>query len=126
MGDIIRKKKNGKVLGWYIRWVDLDGKRKQRASGQPTFAEAKRMLVEIEAKVARGRMGVPERDAKSILSISDLCERYLTEYDSPRIRNHDKWALQASDCVTPGAGSRSVRTPPATSTTTTPSGCAIG
>lgn len=94
MGEIIKRMKDGRFIGWYLRWVDLDGKRKQRASGQPTHAEAKRMLVEIEAKVARGRMGVPERDAKSILSISDLCERYLTEYDSPRIRNHDKWAYK--------------------------------
>lgn len=39
--------------------------------------------MEMKAKVARGRMGVPERDAKWILSMGDLCERYLTEYDSP-------------------------------------------
>ncbi len=63
MGDIIRKKKNGKVLGWYIRWVDLDGKRKQRASHQPTFALAKRLLLEIEARVARGQAGLIEPGA---------------------------------------------------------------
>ena len=60
MGEVIRKTKNGRPLGWYIRWVDLDGKRKTRASKQPTFAEAKRMLVEIEARVARGKLGVSD------------------------------------------------------------------
>ena len=44
MGEVIRKTKNGRALGWYIRWVDLDGKRKTRASKQPTFAEAKRKM----------------------------------------------------------------------------------
>ena len=61
LGDIIRKKKNGRFLGYYIRWVDLDGKRKQPASHQPSYALAKRMLVEIEARVARGHAGLVNR-----------------------------------------------------------------
>lgn len=54
MGEVIRRTKGGKFLGWYLRYVDADGKRKQRASKQPSYAEAKRMLVEIEARIARG------------------------------------------------------------------------
>ena len=47
MGEVIRKQKNGKFIGWYLRFVDVDGKRKQRASKQPTQAEARRMLIEL-------------------------------------------------------------------------------
>jgi hypothetical protein len=53
MGENVKKTKGGKFVGWYLRYVDIDGRRKQRASKQPTYAEAKRMLVEIEARIAR-------------------------------------------------------------------------
>ena len=43
MGDIVRKQKNGKFIGWYVRYIDLDGRRKQRASHQPTWALARRL-----------------------------------------------------------------------------------
>lgn len=59
MGDIIRKKKGSKDYGWYIRWTE-NGKRREKASRQPTYALARRMLVEIEARVARGEVGIPE------------------------------------------------------------------
>ena len=56
MGDIITKKRNGKDYGWYIRWTEK-GKRREKASHQPTYALARRMLLEIEARVARGLAG---------------------------------------------------------------------
>lgn len=87
LGDIIRKKKNGRFLGYYIRWVDLDGKRKQRASHQPSYALAKRMLVEIEARVARGHAGLCEPENRPKLLVSDLCARWLVEFGSPRIKD---------------------------------------
>lgn len=86
MGDIIRKKKNGKDLGWYIRWME-NGKRRQRASHQPTYALAKRMLLEIEARVARGMAGIIEPDARQQLTVAELCERFLKEYASPKIKD---------------------------------------
>ena len=94
MGEIIKKMKGDRFIGWYLRFVDLDGKRKQRASGQPTFAEAKRMLIEIEARIARGKLGVPERDRSTTLTVQDLTERFLAEYDSPRIRDVTRWAAK--------------------------------
>lgn len=94
MGEIIKKMKGDRFIGWYLRFVDLDGKRKQRASGQPTFAEAKRMLIEIEARIARGKLGVPERDSSTMLTVQDLTERFLAEYDSPRIRDVTRWAAK--------------------------------
>lgn len=86
MGDIIRKKKNGRDLGWYIRWTE-NGKRRQRASHQPTYVLAKRMLLEIEARVARGMAGIIEPDLRQQLTVSQLCERFLAEYSSPRLKN---------------------------------------
>ncbi len=94
MGEIIKKMKGERFIGWYLRFVDLDGKRKQRASGQPTFAEARRMLIEIEARIARGKLGVPERDAATTLTVQDLTERFLAEYDSPRIADVTRWAAK--------------------------------
>ena len=61
MGEVIKKVKGDRFIGWYLRFVDSDGKRKQRASGQPTHGQAKRMLTEIEARIARGTLGIPER-----------------------------------------------------------------
>src|SRR3990167_7514011 len=86
MGDIIRKKKNGKGLGWYIRWTE-NGKRRQLASHQPTYALAKRMLLEIEARVARGMAGIVEPDVNQQLTVSELCQRFLAEYAGPRVKD---------------------------------------
>ncbi len=86
MGDIIRKKKNGKDLGWYIRWSE-NGKRRQLASHQPTFALAKRMLLEIEARVARGMAGLIEPDLRQQMTVAELCDRFLKEYTSPRLKD---------------------------------------
>ena len=32
MGEVIKKTKDGRFIGWYLRFVDADRKRKQRAS----------------------------------------------------------------------------------------------
>ena len=92
MGEIIKKMKGERFIGWYLRFVDIDGKRKQRASRQPTFAQARRMLIEIEARIARGKLGVPEPDVAMTLTIAELTTRFLSEYDSPRIRDVTRWA----------------------------------
>jgi integrase len=86
MGDIVRMVRGGRFIGWYIRYKDVDGRRKQRASHQPSRLLAARMLVEIEARVARGKVGIdePERDG---VTVAELCERFLREFVSPRIKN---------------------------------------
>lgn len=86
MGDIIRKRKGGRELGWYIRWKE-GGKRRQLASHQPTYALAKRMLLEIEARVARGLTGLVEPDPHAEMTVAGLCERFLTDYASPRLKD---------------------------------------
>lgn len=88
MGDIVRKTRNGAFIGWYVRFVDVDGRRKQRASHQPSKAEARRYLVEIEARVARNKVGIPEPGAPpEQRTVTDLIERFLREFTSPKIKD---------------------------------------
>lgn len=87
MGDIVRVVRKGKFLGWYVRYRDSDGRRKQRASHQQSKAEARRFLLEVEARVARGLVGIPEPATAVEGTVADLCERYLREFTSPRIKD---------------------------------------
>jgi integrase len=87
VGEIIRKTKQGKFVGWYLRYIDADGKRKQRASRQPSHAEARRMLIEIEARVARGMVGIEERRPELALTVEELFTRFTTECHNPRCKN---------------------------------------
>ncbi len=88
MGDIVRWAGGGKFLGWYIRYRDVDGQSRQKASHQPTKALAGRMLLEIEARVARGMVGIPEAAPKvEPMSVAALCERFLGEFASPRVKD---------------------------------------
>lgn len=95
MGDILRKRKDGRELGWYIRWTE-NGRRIQRASHQPSYALAKRMLIEIEARVARGQAGLVEPDARPQLTVAALLSRFCAEFTSPRIKNPQKYRAQAA------------------------------
>ena len=87
MGDIVRAVKKGKFLGWYVRYRDADGRRKQRASHQQSKAEARRYLLEIEARVARGLVGIPEQAPIVEGTVADLCARYLREFASSKIKD---------------------------------------
>ena len=86
MGDIIRLVRKGKFVGWYVRYVDADGKRKQRASHQPSKEGARRYLLEIEGRVARGAVGIPE-PAPPSATVAELCDRFLLEYTRPKIKD---------------------------------------
>lgn len=86
MGDIVRKCKNGRFIGWYVRYIDSDGRRKQRASHQPSFALARRFLLQIEGRIARGVVGIPEK-TPGALTVEALCARWLEEYRNPKIKD---------------------------------------
>lgn len=94
MGDVIRKVKEGRFIGWYVRYRDADGKRKQRASHQPTSALARRYLLAIEGRVARGLVGIAE-PAPPQPTVKELVERFLSEYARPKIKDLDKYRLYA-------------------------------
>jgi integrase len=97
MGEIIRRTKGGRFLGWYIRYVDADGKRRKRASHQPTRELARKMLVQIEARVARGQIGVPAVVCAPTLAA--LCQRFLLEYSRPRIKDLQKYRANAKTAL---------------------------
>ena len=108
VGDIVRRSKGGKFIGWSVRFKDSDGKRKIRASHQPTRELARRFLVEIEARIARGQVGLPE-PAPISPTLNELCERFLTEYDRPRIKDltlYRSSARRALQRFLPALGSR--------------------
>ncbi len=75
MGEVIKRQSGGRFIGWYIRYYDGDGRRRIRASKQPTYAEARRMLVQIEAQIARGEAGIVA--PKSKITVAELCTRFL-------------------------------------------------
>ena len=99
MGDIVRKLKNGRFVGWYVRYRDMDGRRKQRASHQPSQALARRFLLEVEGRIARGVVGIPAPPPPAP-TVEALCARWLAEYRSPQIkdlgryRKHSQLALR--------------------------------
>jgi integrase len=85
--------KNGKFLGFYLRWYE-NGRRKQRASRQSTYAEARRMLQAIEGRIARGLAGLDEPPAP-VATIAELSERFLVEYSRPRVKDLDDYRRSA-------------------------------
>jgi integrase len=74
----------GRFSGWYIRWYE-GGKRRIKASKQPSAAEAKRMLQAIEGRIARGLAGLDE-PAPLAPTVAELADRFLVEYNRPKIK----------------------------------------
>jgi integrase len=103
MGEVIKKMKDGRFIGWYLRYIDADGKRKQRASQKPGFAEARRMLIEVEARIVRGLAGLPdrvpknrrkqvaedaaERGAEAPLTVAALLEVFVARGSRPQVKD---------------------------------------
>jgi integrase len=79
--------------GFTIRWYE-GGRRRVLATKQTSHADAKRMLAEIEARVARGELGIPERRA-AWPTVSELVERFLREYTRPKIKDLARYRAHA-------------------------------
>ena len=81
---------------YYCRYVDLDGKRKQVRTKQPTKALAMRFLADIESRVARGEPGIPDRKKQHAkhISVRELVTRFLTEYNPPRLRDRARYIAE--------------------------------
>lgn len=96
MGTVSNRGTKDRPL-WYIRYIDSDGKRKQRPSHQATKREAERYLAEVEGRVARREIGIPEptpeETKQKTITVRELAERFLAEYDRPRLRNRE-WYMQ--------------------------------
>lgn len=98
MGDVVRVARGGRFIGWYVRFKDADGQRKMRASHQPTKEAARRYLVEIEARIARGQVGIPE-PAPLAPTVSEAVERFLTEYSRPKIKDLGRYRVTARSAL---------------------------
>lgn len=111
VGEVIRRTKGGRFLGFYLRFYE-GGRRRQLASKQPTYAEARRMLQAIEGRIARGLAGLDE-PKRPTPTLTELVERFLAEYNRPRIKDIDDYRSHARTAlrrVLPLLGSRLVDT----------------
>jgi integrase len=97
VGDIVRRGTKDRPR-YYVRYVDLDGKRKQRAAHQPTKALAERYLAEVEGRIARGLIGIPEptpaERARQSVTIRALYEKFIAEYAPPTVKDVHDYRLQ--------------------------------
>lgn len=86
MGDVHNRGTKDRPM-WYCRYIDVDGKRKHRPTHQPTKALALRYVAEVEARVARGLIGIPERTAPErqgkAMTLVALAERFVREANPP-------------------------------------------
>lgn len=93
MGDVRNRGSKDHPM-WYCRYIDVDGKRKHRPTHQPSKALAMRYLAEVEARVARGVVGIPETSTAAQttadLTLSVLTERFLSEPHS-QVRNPERY-----------------------------------
>jgi integrase len=89
VGEVIRRTKNGKFLGYYLRFYDA-GRRRILASKQPTLADARRMLLDIEARIARGERGIAEKRTEKV-TVDALINRFRAEYDRPGIQDVERY-----------------------------------
>lgn len=79
---------------WWIGYKDQAGKWCYRASGQPTKAEAAGVLAQIEARVARGEMAIPERAPAQLapkLTLRELLDEFLEKYSRPSLTDIDRY-----------------------------------
>ncbi|MFO0575484.1 MAG: site-specific integrase [Polyangia bacterium] len=102
MGSLYRKTKGGRDLGWYAAFVEVDGRRRHVATRQPTRQAAKVFLAEIEAKVRRGLVGVPERLV--VPTVAELAERWLAARQGPKAARRQRAARLCLARVLPQLG----------------------
>lgn len=99
MGDVHNRGTKDRP-NWYCRYFDIDGKRKHRPTHQTTKAAALRYVAEIEARVARGQIGIPEisieEQRQAAVTVGELADRFLAEYNPPKLRNHSRYITEAT------------------------------
>lgn len=98
MGDV-RNRGTRERPRWYCRYLDIDGRRKQRATGAPTKAAALRVLADIEERVAQGLPGCERSSAAATptpasITVAELARRFLEGYAPPRIKDLDEYRRQ--------------------------------
>lgn len=89
MGEVIRRSKDGRFVGYYLRFYER-GRRRQLASKQASFADARKMLIAIEARIARGEAALPT-PPRDVATVSELAEVFLREHRRPRIKDPQRY-----------------------------------
>lgn len=84
---------------WYGSFKDLDGKWKLRHTHQPTKKMAQELADEWEARVSRGLPAIVEPSSDEgqhrVMTVRQLCEKFVAEYSRPRIRSLKRYRQQA-------------------------------
>lgn len=93
---------------WYARYME-NGRRVEKPTKQPTRALALRYLAEVEARIGRGAVGIPEftddDKARRRLTVDDLALRFLGEAEgiaghaSPRLKDLAEYRRQARSVI---------------------------
>jgi integrase len=118
MGDIVRKGTKDRPR-FYIRYVDADGVRRQRAAkGATTKAQAQVILNAAELRVTQGRVGIEtmteEQQAQRTIAISELGELFTTGYSDESIKDRASYIRDAKSIlkqrITPYLGSHAAAT----------------
>ncbi len=98
MGDIIKRKGKDGRTRYYARYLDTDGKRKMRATNQTSERDAKRYLGEVEARIARGKIGIPEPTpeelARQSITVKEIGDAFVERYASPKIKDRHAYMNQ--------------------------------
>lgn len=93
MGEVVKKGSR-----YYIRFYDSDGKRRMRAAkGAASHAEARRMLVQVEAQIASGARTAEQAES---VTVSELCDRFIAS-SHPRAKSAEQYRRQAAAGLKP-------------------------
>lgn len=80
---------------WWVEYRDIDGRRKAVPSRQPTKKQARLYAEKVEARIAAGNVGIPERTPEEAsrrrLTVKELADAFLRDYSSPRLKDVDKY-----------------------------------
>ena len=90
MGSLINRGTRSKPK-WYVKYKDSDGRWKMRLSHQPTKEQARKYLARVEARVARGKVGIREEgDAPLLGPLMEQWLETLTNRNARDDRNRQK------------------------------------
>lgn len=91
MGSVFRRK--GRT-GWYVEYRDAHGMVKQHRVKAATKTEAKRLLLEIERRVERQRLGLEELPSEASITLGELVRWWLEERCGEASRKREESRLR--------------------------------
>ena len=97
MGEVLRRIKGGRFIGFYLRFYEA-GRRRCIPSRQTTHADARKLLLAIEARIARGQAGLLE-PVRARPTAAELVDRFLCEYSRPRLKSLEAYRHATRSCL---------------------------